>query len=89
MENYVEQFWKIIIIINISANMIWHSASHTMENTYAALKYLSFFKLPSAIGSSLKIKKKRMKFWGKKIQQQLEDVKISLHKYLNMIVEDI
>ena len=30
-----------------------------MENTYAALKYLSFFKLPSAIGSSLNLKKKR------------------------------
>ena len=75
--------------------MIWHSASHTMENTYAALKYLSFFKLPSAIGSSLNLKKKERKinFGLKQQQQQHEDetknIKISLNQYLNMIVEDI
>ena len=78
--------------------MIWHSASHTMENTYAALKYLSFFKLPSAIGSSLKLKKKERKInFGLKQQQQQQqqhedktkNVKISLNQYLNMIVEDI
>ena len=76
--------------------MIWHSASHTMENTYAALKYFSFFKLPSAIGSSLKLKKKERKInFGLKQQQQQQhedetkNVKISLNQYLNMIMEDI
>ena len=40
------------------------------QNTYAALKCLSFFRLPNAIGSSLKKKKRKKEILLPKQQQQ-------------------